>query len=215
MERLTSIVALNLQGAIGCQNELPWRLGTDMKFFRSQTINNVVIMGRKTWDSIGSSLPKRHNIVLSHNAVLFEETSEREVVTTIDEALFSADQFSSGEAFIIGGASTYLQFGPFVDRYLITIVQKEVSGADAFFDDSLLDNEVDWVWNKLDHIKWHPERDDAEFEVFEVLHRRPEELRLWRNAVIAQYQGKVDSIRKPSVKRKHWSKGTFLSPQLL
>jgi dihydrofolate reductase len=190
MKLLTSIVALNEKGAIGCRNELPWRLKTDMQFFRAQTLNNVVIMGRRTYDSIGGELRKRHNIVLSHNSVLFPQTENSEVATSIPEALAKASRCRGKKIYIIGGASTYKQFAPYVERYLITIVKKEVRDADAFFDESIFRLEDDWEWKKIDNIKWSPSVDDAEFDIFEVIHKRSLEIREKRNDVISEYLAK-------------------------
>jgi len=190
MKLLTSIVALNEKGAIGCRNELPWRLKTDMQFFRAQTLNNVVIMGRRTYDSIGGELPKRHNIVLSHNSVLFPQTENSEVATSIPEALAKASKCRGKKTYIIGGASTYQQFSPYVERYLITIVKKEVVDADAFFDESIFCLEGDWEWKKIENIKWSPVIDDAEFDVFEVVHKRSREISEKRNSLINDYLSK-------------------------
>lgn len=187
MKALTSIVALNTKGAIGCRNQLPWRLKTDMQFFRSQTLNNLVIMGRKTFESIGGELPHRDNIVLSHNSVLFQKTANSEVATSINEALVKAALKKTKKTFIIGGASTYSQFSHYVDRYLITIVDKAVSDADAYFDETILGNENDWKWEKINSIQWSPEHDDAPFEVFEVIHKRPSEIYERRKSLINEY----------------------------
>ena len=190
MKRLTSIVALNKEGAIGCHNGLPWRLKTDLRFFRNQTIGQVVIMGRKTLDSMGRPLPKRHNIVLSHNNVLFAKTPNSEVATSISEALVIANRRKEDEVFVVGGASTYKQFSPLVDRYLITIVDKEVPDADAFFDQSIFSIESDWEWKRLDDVRYDPDHDEAPFQTFEMLHRRPDDMAAARSQLISDYESR-------------------------
>jgi dihydrofolate reductase len=82
LRSLTSIVAVNRDGVIGRRNGLPWRLRTDMKFFREQTLDNVVIMGRKTFDSLGrGALPRRYNIIISGHFALFPEDSDCRTAT--------------------------------------------------------------------------------------------------------------------------------------
>src|SRR5436309_740216 len=117
---LTSIVAIDKNGAIGCRNTLPWRLKSDLAFFRQTTNGNAVIMGRKTYDSIGCCLPNRKNIVLSHSYDLFHSTPDCQLAHSIEEALARAGNSPSREAFVIGGAATYAQFANLIDRYLVT-----------------------------------------------------------------------------------------------
>jgi len=170
MKHLTSIVALNSAGAIGCQNQLPWRLKTDLNFFRKVTINHIVIMGRKTYDSIGQPLPGRFNIVVSHNGLLFEETDISKVVTSVDEAFFVASKvrsFNKSQVFVIGGEQTYALFAPFVDRYIFTLVDKDVPHADAFFDESLLGFRDDWKEKPIKDVLPDPIKDDANFQIYQ------------------------------------------------
>ncbi|KYC32499.1 hypothetical protein A0J57_09470 [Sphingobium sp. 22B] len=201
MKRLTSIVAVNSEGAIGCNNELPWRLKTDLRFFRDQTLDQVVIMGRKTLDSMRKPLPKRHNIVLSHNAVLFPKTDNSEVATSVAEALVDADKWKGREVFVVGGAATYKQFAPFVDRYLITMVDKYVPNADAFFDQKIFDDESNWELNLLDEVPLSSEEDEAPFKIFEMLHKRPLEVQARRAEVIKVYKSKFLNKAKKGVDR--------------
>jgi len=190
MKRLTSIVAVNSQGAIGCNNELPWRIKTDLRFFRDQTLDQVVIMGRKTLDSMGKALPKRHNIVLSHNSVLFQKTDNSEVATNVAEALIFAEKCKGKEVFVVGGAATYKLFSPLVDRYLITMVDKFVPNADAYFDQEIFRNEDDWILRCRDDVKFSPEDDESPFQVFEMLHKRPREIKAARDALILEHKSK-------------------------
>ncbi|SMQ65081.1 dihydrofolate reductase [Sphingopyxis terrae subsp. ummariensis] len=167
MKTLTSIVAVSRKGAIGCKNELPWRLKSDLKFFRETTSNNVVILGRMTYESIGKCLPNRTNLVLSHNAVLFQDTDDCRVVCSIEESLFAASRYSSKETFVIGGASTYLQFSPLVDRYLITVVDKDVPDADAFLSEDVFGDPDNWNIRSLGEYPAVQGVDEAPFAVYE------------------------------------------------
>ncbi|GLV29912.1 hypothetical protein TomTYG75_24280 [Sphingobium sp. TomTYG75] len=147
-------------------------------------------MGRKTLDSMGRPLPNRHNIVLSHNNVLFAKTPNSEVATSISEALVIAHRRKEDEVFVVGGASTYKQFSPLVDRYLITIVDKEVPDADAFFDQSIFSIESDWEWKRLDDVRYDPDHDEAPFQTFEMLHRRPDDMAAARSTLISDYESR-------------------------
>ena len=167
--RLTSIVAIDKNGAIGCRNTLPWKLRTDMAFFRSSTLGQSVIMGRKTFDSIGTPLIGRKNIVLSHNWQLFNSTPDCQLALSVPECLARAYQNRSKEVFIIGGAATYLEFAPFVDRYLVTFVNFETPDADAFLATEIRDEIANWDTSEVDGVFSSPERDDHSFKIFEML----------------------------------------------
>ncbi len=132
--KLSLIVALAENNCIGIDNKLPWHLPEDLKYFRRLTTGNTVIMGRKTYESIGKPLPNRSNIVISRNADFQAEGVK--VVATIEEAVKLADSIAeingNEEAFIIGGAQIYQLTLPLAQRLYVTEVQKTVTG-DAFF----------------------------------------------------------------------------------
>lgn len=176
MRSLTSIVAVNREGVIGRQNGLPWRLRSDMRFFREQTLDNVVIMGRRTFDSFGrGALPRRFNIVISSHLGLFPEDSDCRTATGVEDSLFRATLAPRiyKECFVIGGATVYEQFAPYVDRYLITLVEKEVPDGDTFFNQEPLGDPDEWEIRPLLHCP-ASEADEAAFTTFEVLARNPE-----------------------------------------
>lgn len=200
MKNLTSIVAVNRDGAIGCQNQLPWRLKTDLKFFRSQTVNNVVIMGRKTYDSIGGCLPNRTNMVLSHNGVLFESTPTCQLRTSIPEVLFSAARIKAKEVFVVGGASTYEQFAPFVDRYLVTVVDKQIAGADAFLSESVFGDVGDWEITQIGKYPATPDVDEAPFEIFQWIAKDVVERSALRETVAMEYANRNHLAKKSASK---------------
>jgi dihydrofolate reductase len=146
MDHLTAIVAINHEGVIGTGNALPWRLKRDMQFFREQTMGNVVLMGRKTFDSMGRTcLPGRYNIIVTHQWGEVPEGDLCKAASGVEDALYRATlapRLFRG-AFVIGGATIYDQFGPFVDRYLITLVDKRVESGDTFFAPPF--DERDWT----------------------------------------------------------------------
>jgi dihydrofolate reductase len=185
---LTSIVAVGLDGAIGAHSDLPWRLRSDLRFFKQSTINNIVIMGRKTYESIGRCLPKRENIILSHRATLFEPHDGCHHAHGIGETLFLREKWSKKEAFLIGGAQTFSEFAPFVDRYLLTIVNGNFPEADTFLDPKLLEPAEDWIRQEVAIERFDdPEADEYEFTVLELRHRDPGKFCDARRAALAKY----------------------------
>ena len=188
---LTSIVAVGLDGAIGVSNELPWRLKSDLQFFKCTTRDNMVIMGRKTFDSIGGCLPNRENIVLSHRATLFEPHDGCVHAHSIGETLFLREKSKAKHAFVIGGALTYEQFAPFVDRYLITLVKSKFPNADAFFDQSIFGDESIWEQNEIAVERCEAaDADQYDFSVFELRHKAPAEVAARRAGAVNDYRSR-------------------------
>ena len=128
MTLLTLIVARARNGVIGRDNTLPWRLPEDLQHFKRTTMGAPVIMGRKTWDSIGRPLPGRRNIVVSRNRDLRIEGAE------MAASLEDAQRLCVGveQVFLIGGAQLYAEALPSADRLIITEIDADVEG-DAFF----------------------------------------------------------------------------------
>ncbi len=130
---LTLIVAAAENQVIGRNGELPWRLPADLQWFKRHTLGHPILMGRKTWDSLGRPLPGRSNLVISRQADL--QLPGAHVFQTPSEALAYARQLDgSEEVFGIGGAEIYRLLLPFTDRILLTRVHAEVEG-DVFFPD--------------------------------------------------------------------------------
>ncbi|MDD4627839.1 MAG: dihydrofolate reductase [Candidatus Peribacteraceae bacterium] len=127
---LSLIVAVAENGAIGANNQLLWNLPLDMKHFRETTKGHAVIMGRKTFESIGHPLPKRRNIIITRDANLKIEGCE--AVVSLQDALQCAEKGGEAEAFIIGGGQIYAQALPTADRVYLTRVHTESEG-DTFF----------------------------------------------------------------------------------
>jgi dihydrofolate reductase len=185
--RLTSIVAIDRNGAIGCRNALPWKLKSDMAFFRSTTVGQTVVMGRKTYDSIGCALVHRRNVVLSHNATLFPSTPECQLVGSVDEALVRADKNRSREVLVIGGAATYSEFAPLVDRYLVTFVDHVADDADAFIAPDILDEIRGWDSREIATHSASPGRDDYGFKILEFEAPDADERAKHRQRIVAAY----------------------------
>lgn len=199
MKSLTSIVAVNHDRVIGAGNALPWRLRSDMRFFREQTLGGVVLMGRKTYDSLDRKpLKQRYNVVVSHSFGLIEPNPESTSATGIADALFRANVAPRAfrRHFVIGGASMYEQLAPYVDRYLITLVDKEVLNGDTFFDDTFLHDPEEWELREL-FRQSQSDFDEAAFTVFEIISRDPSAFAARRAAAINRGEAEATSgVRK-------------------
>lgn len=124
------IVARGRNGVIGVDGDLPWRLPEDLKHFKRQTVGKPIIMGRKTFESLGRPLPARHNIVLTRDPSFKAEGCT--VVHTLADALDAAGL--TGEIMIIGGAEIYALALPIASRLYITEVDAAPQG-DTLFPD--------------------------------------------------------------------------------
>ena len=157
------IAAMADNDVIGIDDRLPWRLRADMRRFRKRTSGNPILMGRKTWDSLGGKpLPKRRNVVISRQADL--ETPGAEAVTSPQAALDLLDD--NDLCYVIGGAEIYRLFLPLADRFELTRVHDSTDGNVRF-------PTVDWDEWQLAESVGHPADEDNEFPVtFETWERR-------------------------------------------
>jgi dihydrofolate reductase len=128
MPVLSLIVAMTRDRVIGRDNDLPWRLSEDLKRFKRITTGKPIIMGRKTYDSIGRPLPNRLNIVVTRSAEF--KAPGCTVVHSLDDALAAAGDVE--EVLVIGGATLYEEALPRADRLYLTWVEADVAG-DTFF----------------------------------------------------------------------------------
>ena len=124
------IVAVSDNNAIGRNNELLWHISEDLRFFRRSTTGCPIIMGRKTFESIGRPLPMRVNIVVSRSYKTGEEVA---VVPSLEEAFKLAEETNLERCFVIGGGQVYAQALPLVDRLVVTHVHTVIEDADTFF----------------------------------------------------------------------------------
>jgi dihydrofolate reductase len=127
---ISFIVAASKNNVIGKDNKLPWCLPTDMRYFKNITWGMPVIMGRKSFESLGKPLKGRTNIVVTRNKEWKAE--DVEVVPSIDRAITFATQTDAKEIFIIGGAEIFRSALPSADRIYLTLVHGNFDG-DAFF----------------------------------------------------------------------------------
>jgi dihydrofolate reductase len=131
---ISLIVARARDGAIGRCGKLPWHIADDLKHFKRLTVGKPIIMGRKTWDSIGRPLPGRHNIVVTRQRNWQAEGAT--VVHNLAEAIAAAGldpKLRPDEIMMIGGSEIYAQSLLFADRIYLTEVDIDVPDADAYF----------------------------------------------------------------------------------
>jgi dihydrofolate reductase len=128
--KVALIVAVGWNGVIGRDGKLPWHLPADLKRFKAVTMGKPMIMGRKTFESIGRPLPGRLNIVLTRQPGY--QAPGCAVVGTVGEALAAAAGQAADEVMVIGGAAIYRLFWPLADRLYLTLVAGEFEG-DAIF----------------------------------------------------------------------------------
>jgi len=124
--KLTFILAMDKNNLIGSNNDLPWKLPADLKYFKEKTLNKTILMGRKTCESLPFSLPKRRNIVLTRNINFSREGFE--IIHKLD-SLKDLDN----EVIVIGGAMIYKLLMPYANKILITKIHHEFSG-DTYFE---------------------------------------------------------------------------------
>ena len=127
---ISLVAAMGKNRVIGKNNSLPWKLPEDMKRFKELTLGKPVVMGRKTFESIGKPLPNRTNIITTHDKNYKAEGCI--VASSADEALKSAE--GNEELMIIGGAQIYKEFLPRADRMHLTLIDKAFEG-DSYFPD--------------------------------------------------------------------------------
>jgi dihydrofolate reductase len=136
MPSIAYIIARTENGVIGCNNKLPWTMRTDLKRFRAVTLNHVVVMGRKTYDSIGHALPHRENVVISRDRSF--QPCDARVFSTFEDAILFADIYSITEnldkTFVVGGAVVFDKMKDYVSTAYVTEIHTADIEGDAVFD---------------------------------------------------------------------------------
>ena len=156
--KITLVAAIASNNVIGKENSLPWNIPEDLKRFKQMTSGHTILMGRKTFDSIGRPLPNRQNIVMTK-----DENFEREgikVINDFDEALELIKE-SNEDIFIIGGSKIYELFEPVANSLAITRILKDFEG-DAFFPD------INWdLWQIEKEENFFDEKSNIECKLIE------------------------------------------------
>lgn len=120
------LAALASNGVIGCDNKMPWHLPEDLKHFKQLTLGHIVIMGRKTYESMGKPLPERINIVITRQPMFSAQNII--VVSSIETALQACAGYPDKKRFVIGGSEIYQQTLPMSQRLYLTEIQKDFEG---------------------------------------------------------------------------------------
>lgn len=126
------IVAHGKKREIGIGNRLPWKLSGDLKLFKKNTLGKPVVMGRKTFDSIGKALPNRINIVITRN-LEFRSSEDILVFNDSQSVMDWARENEVEELMIIGGSALFESFYSYADRLYLTLVDQQFPNADVFF----------------------------------------------------------------------------------
>ena len=156
--KITLVAAIASNNVIGKENSLPWNIPEDLKRFKQMTSGHTILMGRKTFDSIGRPLPNRQNLVMTK-----DENFEREgikVINDFDEALELIKKLNE-DVFVIGGSKIYELFEPVANSLAITRILKDFDG-DAFFPD------INWdLWQIEKEENFFDEKSNIECKLIE------------------------------------------------
>lgn len=128
---ISAIVAVSNNNAIGVDNDLPWHMPADLKFFKKTTLGSYVLMGRKSFDSVGKPLPGRTNIVITRNKEFYN--SSIHIFNSISEGILFAKNADQEELFILGGSNIYSQTQNIWDKLYLTKIDVDIPHATAFF----------------------------------------------------------------------------------
>lgn len=128
---ISLLFAMDRNHGIGYQNDLPWYIPEDLKYFKKVTMGHTIVMGRKTFDSIGKALPGRKNVILTRDQE-YVAPENTVVIHSIDELLKLNHKNQDEEFFVIGGAEIFKQILPWTDKLYITFIDAEYN-ADTFF----------------------------------------------------------------------------------
>lgn len=162
---ISTIVAVAKDHVIGKDNDIPWYLPADLKYFKKRTLHHHIIMGRKCFESIGRALPKRTNIIVTRNP--FFIASNCLVVSSVEEALTIAEDNGETETFIIGGGQIYELTQKYWDKVYLTEVDLEVEDGEIFF--PRLDMEE---WKLVSEEAHQADEKNEHDYIFKVLERK-------------------------------------------
>lgn len=156
---ISIIVAMARNRVIGCKGSLPWHLPADLEYFRSKTTGHIVVMGRKTFESIGKPLPKRINVILSRRSDFVANGCV--VFCSIKEALKYAEIIGEKEVFIVGGEDIYKQTLSLATKLYITLIDKDFVGNSFFPGIDLTE------WRQLEYLSFKADsKNPFEFSFF-------------------------------------------------
>lgn len=162
--RISLIVAVAENGIIGRGGQLPWRLSADLQRFKQLTMGHTIIMGRRTWESIGRALPGRNMVVVTRQPDYRVDVAGVAMAASLTEAIEFARAAGDDEAFVIGGAELYREALAKAQRLYYTRVLADVEGDTRF-------PTINWdEWRRIESTKHPPDAKNdypCEFEVYE------------------------------------------------
>lgn len=154
MKERCIIAAVDNNNAIGYKGDLLVRIPRDLKRFKELTTGNIVIMGRKTYESIGRPLPNRQNIIISSRNISLPDNNNTYIVDSLQAAYALAEKLNGEKVYIIGGGQVYEQAIDWTNTIELTEIWDEFSNADTFFPAAKmkgrfeLANATDWYWDE-------------------------------------------------------------------
>jgi len=163
------VVAMSRDLVIGRDGALPWRLPRDLKHFRKLTWGKPIVMGRKTYESLGRALPGRLNIVLSRGA--FPHVAEVRAARSVEDAMEHARAVGADEVMVIGGGQVYEAFRPLCSRIHLTRVEGDFQG-DTYFP---FDPAADSGWRIVHEERWEADVENLHDATYLVLEPTPAE----------------------------------------
>lgn len=166
MVRVAQIVAATENGVIGKDNDMPWKISSDLQYFKKVTMHKPIIMGRKTFNSIGKPLPGRANIVITRDTGFTAEgvITAHSADMALDVAKGIAEAKGLKEVMVIGGAQIYALCLPQTDRLYLTRIHAEIEG-DTYFPDL---NAQEWLeYSREDHKAGEKDSHDYSFLVLD------------------------------------------------
>ncbi len=178
---------------IGIENKLPWHLGTDLKHFKRRTIGHAIIMGRKTYESIGKPLPNRENIVLSRSPI--QEVDGLKWAPNVETALLLADSFAicnfQKQFYVIGGEEIYRLFERFINKVFITEVFCGRINGDAKFD---MEFSIKEWWFPYEEDFPKSDVDDHPFRITCMIRKKPYHRYLAKAEILERYRVSSDAL---------------------
>jgi dihydrofolate reductase len=161
------LVAVAENGVIGCRGALPWHLSADLRRFKRLTMGHTIVMGRKTWESIGRPLPGRRMVVVSRQAAY--QANGARVVSSLPQAFEMVRESGAQQPFVVGGAQIYRQALPLASRLYLTRVLVDVAGDSHFPEFSPVD------WQLVESEAHAADASNDHPYCFEVYQRREDE----------------------------------------
>jgi dihydrofolate reductase len=165
--RISLIVAMTENRVIGLDGAMPWHISEDLKYFKRVTIGAPIIMGRKTFDSIGRVLPGRANIIITRDTNYLAEGADvaHDLESAIEKASYGLANQGKDEIFVIGGAQIYALALAQADRLYLTEIHQTFIG-DAYFPEIQIGD-----WREIERVACNPEIPDGPAYSFVVLER--------------------------------------------